>query len=46
MTKLKILSVNCRGLADRDKRKDVFHFLRDKNALYIVYRILISLQMV
>ena len=30
MTKLKILSVNCRGLADRDKRKDVFHFLRDK----------------
>ena len=30
MTELKILSVNCRGLADRDKRKDVFHFLRDK----------------
>ena len=29
---LKIISVNCRGLGDSVKRKDVFSFLRNKNA--------------
>ena len=29
---LKIISVNCRGLGDSGKRKDVFSFLRNKNA--------------
>ena len=30
MDRVKILSVNCRGLGDKLKRKDVFHFLRQK----------------
>ena len=31
MTEIKIISVNCRGLGDFEKRKDVFNFLRKKN---------------
>ena len=27
---IKILSMNCRGLQDNSKRKDVFNFLRNK----------------
>ena len=30
--KLKIVSMNCRGLGDLCKRKDVFNYLRDKSA--------------
>ena len=32
MNCLKILSMNCRGLGDICKRKDVFHYLRSKKA--------------
>ena len=31
MTEIKIISVNCRGLGDFEKRKDVFNYLRKKN---------------
>ena len=30
--KLKIISMNCRGLGDTNKRKDVFGYLREKSA--------------
>ena len=43
MGSLKILSVNCQGLGDIGKRRDVFNFLRSKNIIYIVYKIPISL---
>lgn len=33
MTEIQILSVNVRGLADRTKRKDVFNYLKEQNAL-------------
>ena len=29
---INILTMNCRGLQDVGKRKDVFHYLRGKNA--------------
>ena len=29
---INILTMNCRGLQDMGKRKDVFHYLREKNA--------------
>ena len=32
---IKILSMNCQGLGDQNKRKDVFHFLKQKK--YAVY---------
>ena len=35
MSNLKILSMNCRGLADSQKRNYVFNFLRDKG--YPIY---------
>ena len=35
MSSLKILSVNCQGLGDHSKRKDVFNYLRAKN--YNIY---------
>ena len=35
MSNLKILSMNCRGLADPQKRYDVFNFLKDKR--YSIY---------
>ena len=35
MSNLKIISMNCRGLADSQKRNDVFNFLRDKG--YSIY---------
>ena len=35
MDQVKILSLNCRGLGDKTKRKDVFKYLRQKNfAIY------------
>ena len=30
-----VVSVNCQGLGNRRKRKDVFHYLRNKN--YSIY---------
>ena len=32
---LKIISVNCQGLGNKQKRRDVFHFLREKK--YSIY---------
>ena len=32
MTSLKIVSMNCRGLGNQQKRKDTFNFLRNKGA--------------
>lgn len=32
MSEFKILSLNCRGLHDVNKRKDVFKYLREQNA--------------
>ena len=32
---VKVVSVNCQGLADPRKRRDVFHYLRDKS--YSIY---------
>ena len=32
---VKVVSMNCQGLADPRKRRDVFHYLRDK--LYSIY---------
>ena len=32
MTSLKIVSMNCRGLGNQQKRKDIFNFLRNKGA--------------
>ena len=32
MDKLKIISMNAQGLRDKNKRKDVFNFLKNKNA--------------
>jgi hypothetical protein len=34
-TTLSIASMNCRGLATTEKRRDVFHFLREKK--YSIY---------
>ena len=31
----KVVSMNCQGLADPRKRRDVFHYLRDKS--YSIY---------
>ena len=41
MSILKILSMNCRGLADSQKRNEMMFltFLETKNILYIVCRI-------
>ena len=37
MDKLKIISMNAQGLRDKNKRKDVFNFLKNKNAsIYFV----------
>ena len=33
-----ILSMNCRGLADVEKRNDVLHYLKKKNTAFIVYK--------
>ena len=34
---IKILSMNCQGLGDQDKRKDVFHFLKQKKfSIYLL----------
>ena len=30
MAKLSVISCNCQGLGDFRKRKDVFHYLREK----------------
>ena len=35
MDSLKIMSLNCQGLGDQKKRRDVFHYLRDKK--YSIY---------
>ena len=32
---VKVVSMNCQGLADPRKRRDVFHYLRDKS--YSIY---------
>ena len=32
MDKVSILSVNAQGLGDKNKRKDVFNFLKEKKA--------------
>ena len=34
-TNVKIISMNCRGLNGRQKRRDVIHYLRKKNASII-----------
>ena len=31
LAEIKIISANCRGLGDFEKRKDVFNYLRKKN---------------
>ena len=44
MCKLETSSTNVRGMNDFQKRRDIFHYLRQQNSKYIVFKIRILLK--